>query len=150
MSKYFWILTARYGFMSISIFWPKMTFFSCKIGKYSTNLVLGSWKFMIYVKSPNAIFFYPNDSLVSNFWPIKGQGCDIQNPFSKTICQARFFNDFQAGGCLLTQKMISEKSRPGCLKLGSQGQKPVLAGLYTDNKGTKPSKQPIKAYKIVF
>ena len=53
------------------------------------------------------------------------QGYDIQDPFSKNICQDQFFNYFQAGVCLLNQKKFSEKSRPGYMKLGSQGQKLV-------------------------
>ena len=45
------------------------------------------------------------------------QGYDIQDPFSKNICQDQFFNYFQAGVCLLNQKKFSEKSRPGYMKL---------------------------------
>ena len=82
-----------------------------------------------------------------------GQGYDTWVPFSKTICQARFFNGFQSGACLLTQKKISEKSIPGSLKLGSQGQNSVFQGkllsaLQMDKKRTKLPKILLNACNI--
>jgi hypothetical protein len=35
-------------------------------------------------------------------------------------------NGFCTGGCILTQKKFSEKSRPGCLNLGSKSEKMSL------------------------